>query len=61
MNLYRAYSMPPYTDEKLEIVTRCFVREEFGKSFRANEAVPDRQALERVLFDTIYPCPGGGA
>ena len=46
-------------EENIEIFTRCIVREDFGKVFGASEAASHTQALERVLFDTIYPCPGG--
>lgn len=60
MNLDEAYQIPYCTnEEKLEVVTRCLVREEFGEIFGASKAVPNMQALERVLFDTIYPCPSG--
>ena len=66
MDLDQAYRIPFYTDEEnLEVVTRCLVREGFGDIFGATKAVPNMQALENVLFDTIYPCPrvgfGGGA
>ena len=60
MKLYELYIIPFSADEeKLEVATRRLLRENFGNVFRADEAVPNMQALERVLFDIIYPCPDG--
>ena len=60
MNLHEAYQIPLASDEeKLELVTRCLVRDDFAEIFGEGAAEPNMRALETVLFDTIYPCPGG--
>ena len=60
MNLHEAYKIPFLTnEEKIELVTRRLVREDLDEVFSIGGVVRDRHALEKVLFNTIYPCPGG--
>ena len=44
-------------EEMLELNTRGLVRGDFSSVIGGRKAVPDVRALERVLFDTVYPCP----
>ena len=57
--LHETSRIPVCTEEKLEVITRCLVREDFGETLGARGIASNTQALERVLFDRIYPCPGG--
>ena len=58
--LREEYKIPFYTDEEnIEIITRSMVRKVFSDLFGSSLAIPDLQALKRVLFDAIYPCHGG--
>lgn len=58
MRLHEPFETPFHTaEEKLEVVTRSLVRRGFGELLGVSEANLNIQSLERVLFDTIYPCP----
>ena len=45
-------------EEKLEIMGRSHARYRFGDLIGDDRDSVDMNALKRVLFDIIYPCPG---
>jgi len=58
--LREEYKIPFYTqEENIEIYTRSMTRQSLKDLYSEILASSDMQALERVIFDIVYPCPGG--
>ena len=59
MRLHESNEQSIFTaEDMLQLTTRSLVREDFSAAIGDPKVVPDIQALKRVLFDIIYPCPG---
>ena len=53
------HKVPFYDNEQnIEIITRSMVRKDFVDLLGGSLANSDLRALEKVLFDVIYPCLG---
>jgi hypothetical protein len=56
---YKDHANPLWTvEENVEMAVRILLRRDFSKILGGRIASPDLEALEKVLFDTVYPSLG---